>query len=426
MTLLCFRCDRRVSGRPGGPCPSCGAELVVEGPRRPRPDRHELGSPVAEDGTARVSEPGSGGERRPRGPRSVVGLVVALALVGGVLVVRSWVPGEPDAPVAPPVDQVSEPLGGRLVYVAEGDRPAERRLWVVNLATGTKRRGPVVGDVLDLVDLSEVHPGWLGVEVAGADGSVLALALRGLDAASVTTPLARGELVAWGPGGQSLAVATRSRTRQGCRGVRIDLVSVRTGSIERGRAATGVCGPLLTLGRSAVASYFTAETSGGVDTFFSGSVGVPHLLFGNTRMLSASPLAQFLVTAPAARAEVGTDELLYLAWRGRGGPLPVRLGPEPLEPEAVVAWSSDGSFVALVGTVAGEPGLYVVTAGSGSGVREPDLVSAGEVLDATFATDGTLFVARRGEIRMYRDGRLEALALPAGAPPPAGPVAWLP
>jgi len=27
---------------------------------------------------------------------------------------------------------------------------------------------------------------------------------------------------------------------------------------------------------------------------------------------------------------------------------------------------------------------------------------------------------------MYRDGRLEELALPAGSPPPAGPVAWLP
>jgi hypothetical protein len=53
-------------------------------------------------------------------------------------------------------------------------------------------------------------------------------------------------------------------------------------------------------------------------------------------------------------------------------------------------------------------------------------VRVGEVLDATFADDGALYLADGDLIRVWREGRLTTLALPRDAPPPAGPVVWMP
>jgi hypothetical protein len=391
------------------------------------PTATRAGPPDPRDDDLALAAPGPTAERRVAPAASVAALAVLAALV---LVPRLW-PGASGGTRVPPephlgaVDRPAEALDGRLAYVAE-DATGERRLWVLDLSAGTARRGPAVGDVVDLVDLSEAHDGWLGVEVTGPGGSHRALALPALDPDTEPLPIARGDRLAWGPGGRTLAAATEARTGDGCRDVAIDLVTVSTGAVQRGRPRPEVCGPLLSLGRSAVATYFSSRTADGVDTFFSGTVGIPHLLFGNTRMLSASPLGQFLVTAPAEREEVGAGELLYLAWRGRGGPLPVRLGTLPVDLERVVAWSRDGALVAFVGRVEERAALYVLRAGSGSAVREPVHVTAGEALDATFASDGSLFVVGDGSIHVWRDGRLGRLLLPGRAPAPSGPVVWQP
>jgi hypothetical protein len=207
----------------------------------------------------------------PRRPSRAVAGVVVITLVGLVIGLRAWEPERAPSVAPGSVSDVAAPPAGRLAYVAAHDDG--QRLWVVDLASGAVRPGPEVEDVLDLVDLSEAHARWLGVETSTAGGSVRAIAFRGLDREVEATTLARGERIAWGPGGASLVVAADVPTAGRCRHIRIDLVTVRTGGIQRGRDAD-VCGPLLSLGRSAAATYFTAETEDGIGTFFSGTIGV--------------------------------------------------------------------------------------------------------------------------------------------------------
>lgn len=154
-------------------------------------------------------------------------------------------------------------------------------------------------------------------------------------------------------------------------------------------------------------------------------------MFDDVAMISASPPGAFLfddasLDTGAKQGDRGPDETL-LGWQGVGGPIVVGRGSDPLIIERVLAWSPDGAEVALIGSVGATSGVFRLDAGSGTGVREPELVvRSPDVLDATFGVDGSLYLTRHDEILVARDGSIARLPLPSGARGHAGPVLWIP
>jgi hypothetical protein len=309
--------------------------------------------------------------------------------------------------------------------VVAGD-VGDESIWVLDLASGGSQRGPRVPDrVLELVDVSAAEVGAIGIERRLPDGRTGAAVISAVERDAAPERLGRGDLVAWGPDGRSVVFATNRPRSGGCSRVRIRLVAVRTHVEGWALDDPGFCGPVVSISRSAAATYFTAPSGDRTGVYLTGSVGVPHLMFVELEIVSASPPGAFLLSptdGPAPRP----DETL-LGWQGVGGPLTVGSEEDPLIVDRVLAWSPDGAEVALVGSVGATSGVFRLDAGSGTGVREPELVvRTPDVLDAAFGTDGALFLTRADELLVARDGAVSRLPLPAGARGLAGPVLWIP
>ena len=93
------------------------------------------------------------------------------------------------------------------------------------------------------------------------------------------------------------------RAAAGCAPVRISLVTVLTEKIEWALDDPGFCGPVLSLSRSAAATYFTAASGDRLSVYLTGSVGVPHLMFDGVGVISAKPPSAFLLAPDAADLE---------------------------------------------------------------------------------------------------------------------------
>ncbi len=408
---ICFRCEwrgRAVRRR----CPSCGATL-----HRPRGRDARVDS--AEDAPGRRS---GGFSRAPRGV--AFGLAVVLALASVVTI-------ELLAADDPPPEASSTDLGsGTLVYlVAAGEGPAS--LWLFDLSTGVVQPGPVVPRRTEqLVDLSGAGHGWVGLEHRARRGRVVAAAVEGLGAAADVVRLGRGDLVAWGPRGASLVFARNGRHgSHGCAPVRISLVNVVSRTERWALDDPGFCGPVLALSRSAAATYFTAASGDRLSVYLTGSVGVPHLMFEGLGMISAAPPSAFLLAN--GRGSVGGEARLrprtLLGWKGIGGPVAVGRDGEDLVLRRILAWSPDGARAAVVGSVGGRRGVFVLEAGSGADPRTPSYVMApASGVDATFDAEGRLYLSVGGRIVVVRDSSRADLPLPRGAPRPTGPIVWIP
>jgi hypothetical protein len=413
---VCFRCDWQGRARTRT-CPSCGAPLY-------RPDREDVvRAPDAFDlDEARVGEVAS---RRPgvRGLSVAIAVAVAIATVGSIQLFAA-VSETASTPV--PEDVVRS---GAIVYAVDGRGGST--LWMVDLLVGTGRPGPSIPTgTSELVDLSATAPGWIGVERQVRDRTVAAV-VRGTFTDADIDRLGSGDLIAWGPGGRSLVFVRNGRIeRAGCAPVRIRLVTVLTEKVEWALDDPGFCGPVLSLSRSQAATYFSAASGDRLSVYLTGSVGVPHLTFEGVGMLSASPPAAFLLrpdasprTSSGASREAGT----LLGWKGVGGPVTVGDGEHDLTVDRVLAWSSDGARVALVGTMGARSGVFVMFAGSGTGPRVPRYVMpAGRTIDGTFDAEGRLYLATDGAIYVTRDGDPAKVALPEEMPPPTGPIVWIP
>jgi hypothetical protein len=405
---VCFRCDWQ-GRRLGRTCPDCGAALFrASDPVVPHAsgDDPELARP----------EPREHGRARPTGPasRMAPAVVAALAIVA-VATFELVVPDERDA--ASSASSSEPPDRGRLVFVAEtGERDV---MWLMDLRSGASFRGPPVPPgIVELVDVA----GALGVERRGSDGRTGVSMLRGLEPEAALERVGRGDLVAWAPDGDSVVFVRNRSGHDGCSRVRIRLVSLPTRRVGWALDDPSFCGPVVSISRSAAATYFTAPSGDRVGVYLTGTVGVPHLIFDEMTMVSAYPPAAFLLDDPDAEVTGAT----LLGWRGVGGPMSVGRGDEPLVINRVLAWSLDGSEVALVGSIGATSGVFRLDAGSGTGVREPELVvRSPDVLDATFGVDGSLFLTRPEEILLAREGSITRLPIPSGARS-VGPILWMP
>jgi hypothetical protein len=410
---VCFRCDWQ-GRRRGRTCPNCGAELFRASDR----DVHRR------DASDDVE--GSAGDRRDRwgGSHAALAVVLALAVVG-VAAFELLFADDPDPASGPSNERLA--AGGRLVVVAGAGR--DESIWLLDLASGGSQRGPLVPDrVLELVDVSAAEAGAIGIERRLPDGRTGVAVLSAVERDAAPERLGRGDLVAWGPDGRSVVFATNRSRSGGCSRVRIRLVAVRTHEEGWALDDPGFCGPVVSISRSAAATYFTAPSGDRTGVYLTGSVGVPHLMFDEVAIVSASPPGAFLL-APSGSGDAPETALdgTLLGWQGVGGPLMVGRGDDPLIVDRVLAWSPDGAEVALVGSVGATTGVFRLDAGSGTGVREPELVlRSPDVLDATFGMDGSLFLTRPAEILVARDGSISRLPLPGGARGLAGPVLWIP
>jgi hypothetical protein len=382
--------------------------------RRSSDAAFEAEAPVAGLRTSRTD--------RPRVGAAVI--VAALAIVAVVSVETVF--GDRTPSVRTPDGQ--RPASGTLLFLARSD-DGSASLWLFDPAAGAVRPGPAVPRAtVDLVDVSGAAAGWVGLERVTADRGRGVSVLQGVDPGADALALGRGDLVAWGPGGASLVFARNGRkAAAGCVPVRIRLLRVLTQKVEWALDDPGFCGPVLSLSRSAAATYFTAASGDRLSVYLTGSVGIPHLMFEGLAMLSASPPSAFLLSPDRPAGRSSPADRTLLGWKGIGGPVTVGSGGDALSVDRVLAWSPDGAEVALVGSLGSVRGVFILEAGSGERVREPRfLMPAGAQIDATFDRDGRLYLAVDGRILAERRGSVTTLTLPEGAPPPAGPIVWIP
>lgn len=412
---VCFRCDWQGTTR-GRECPSCGAPVY----RRPREPEHFLAADTAPERDERP--------RRsvPPGASIGVALVLALAIVIAIELFPDTAGSSRAAGARHDRAASDAPVrAGSLVYLTGSDR-----LWIADLHAWGAGPGPRVPDgTRELVDLSGVAPGWLGIERAREGRRVSAAVVRGLGVDADIVGLGRGDLVAWGPDGTSLVFARNGHAEGGCAPVRINLITVSTGHEEWALDDPGFCGPVLSLSRSSAATYFTSASGDRLAVYLTGAVGVPHLMFDGLGVLSAAPPSGFLLSARTAQGTL--DERpsrgTLLGWKGIGGPITVGDGTDALTVERILSWSADGSRVAIVGALGDRQGVFVLEAGAGTGPRVPRFVMpGGRTTDATFDDSGGLYLSVDGRIFVDRGGVLSNLELPDGAPPPAGPIVWIP
>jgi hypothetical protein len=412
---VCFRCDWQGAAR-GRACPTCGAPLYRR-PREPEPFIDDRARP------GRLDRP-----RRSMPPEVSIGvaLVLAVAVVAAIELFPEPA-ASPGAAGHVPAVSGARVRPGSLVYLTASDG-----LWVVDLQTGGGGPGPrVPAGTRELVDLSGAGPGWIGIERVRNGPRVSAAVVRGVDADADLEGLGRGDLVAWGPSGTSLVFARNGHQEDGdCAPVRINLVTVATTREEWALDDPGFCGPVLSLSRSSAATYFTSASGDRLSVYLTGAVGVPHLTFDGLGALSAAPPSAFLLNAHAAQGTLDDRPSrggTLLGWKGIGGPIAVGDGTHPLIVERILTWSADGSRVALVGALGEREGVFVLSAGAGTGPRVPRFVmGGGRTMDATFDASGGLYVAVNGRILVDRGGVLTRVRLPEEAPAPAGPVVWIP
>lgn len=428
---ICLRCDWEGRAR-GDACPSCGAPLFrlsVAGEReaRPRaPTTPAERTPHTEEPLA--SEPAA---RGPARPFTVLGLLAAttlgLALLWSVAFGKGVEPvGRPEAgaPATPRFDR------GQIVYVvAEGNRD---RLYTFDLVSRVVTRGPLLaGRVEEL--LRARFGGGVVVTLRRPGGILEALRLRSLSVRDGTAAvLGRGEIVAWGPGGQFLVTAHRGPPGEGChRSVSITHLDLVLMSRERVFARRSFCGDLLGISRDPSTTYLSRLTGARVGVYFV-SVGRLRRLISGYALLAVSPAGDMLLTPSggssspeAGRPPEAGGTVLY--WRGRGGPIPIGDGERRLIVSRVVAWSPDGSGAIVEGTLEGPSSLFAIATAPES-VRQPPqlIVPVSGMAGAAYSDPGVTYLVVDESLYAYVEGVLTPVDLPGDAPVPSGPVAWLP
>jgi hypothetical protein len=272
------------------------------------------------------------------------------------------------------------------------------------------------------------------------DGTLQGSVLRFLASGDRAVPLVRGDLVSWGARGASVVVAHRGSLRDGCREVSIGSVRLVPSIRQRDLFRPHLCGDVLSIGRDALTTFFTLERRGRIHTFFAG-YHRSHLVLRDHAMVSVS-LASDLIVVPAASVPVSVSDLsgrpdafppqldgasLFFLGLGDNGPIPYGVGGESFGISRVMAWSVDSLAAIVDGRLGDQRGLYLVDGGPGDGIDRPFYLGpSGTDSFATFSEGGVGIVVRGGRFSLVRDGRVNTLRVPAGAPAPQGPIVWIP
>lgn len=340
------------------------------------------------------------------------------------------------------------PLSGKLVFgVAPMDPDGEGRLFVYDLSGGRAVVGPVVPDLRNILELrtSDAGPGWL-VFVAGLpDGGEAAYVLKGMDPGTEPVLLAQGADASFGADATTVVVSSSRRVAEEgpCihRRVTITMVEVASGRSEPVHREVVRCGDVTSVAAVGTGR-LSARVGAGADVLFTRvAEGADLLRVTEDRvrtvlpgflLISASPSGDPLIVSrwlggseavrpdlhPAVLYRTSPDELVELAIEGFH-----------LQVERVLAWSGTGDRAAVLGTVGGRRGIWLLNTEAGSERRVPIPVGPeleASVPGASFSTEGALFAVAGDEVFARVEGKTFELLLPSMATPPSGPVVWLP
>jgi hypothetical protein len=423
---VCLRCDWQGEIEALA-CPDCGTPLyrdpvrgTATGPLRTMPIRPES-----------ADDPGLAAAPHRRGPFAVAGAITVLLATAAFLWIRS---NTPEA-------KITDSLSGTIVY-AEDLGDGGSRLWRWDLAAGTAVPGPWVRDPVELVDARGANDGWIGVTSRVSRTELRASVLRLLDPAERAVPLVRGDLIGWGTDGENVVAAVRSPVDDDCRR-RVTVRSVQLRPLRRERQFSDeLCGDLLSVGRAGVVTYFTVQRRNDVRIVYV-SVGLARPVLNDFAMIGVSPAGDLLVVPasvlppqPIAPLGVRIDRDrpptgvfgTALFFRGLDtSPIPYGRGEDRFQIDRIMAWTQDGLTALVAGRLGDRTGLYEIDGGPGGGLRPPRLVGRIDGLTwASYADDGTVFVASERGISIVGDGRLLPLDVPASAGEPSGPIVWIP
>jgi hypothetical protein len=405
---VCLRCDWTGSTRSRA-CPSCEAPLFREatssGPRR-RFERRRRQPP---------GEPSPGAAEPPVSPRrrdalGIVALLVALAVA--VAVIQRGSPSE--APSQPAASGVAG-LQGVLLYTAP-DQISDR-LWIWNLETDAVARGPRVQAPLELIDAYR-YPGTVGVVSSSPVGGEKASSVRFFGENDKPTPLVEGDAVAWAPGGRVVQAVARSSA---CGPIALRTYLLGGDGINEGSTRTDVCGEIRDLWRDEHTAHIRVGTSR------KETIVRLELAGGTLSPVLSGQAWRFATTAGQALLLAGTcgQERCLVPfpddrWYEADG--------YPLRPESFLATSRDATTAYVLGTADGVRGVYAIEVDSRLDPGQVTLVLPTEGADvrATPTHLDGLLIARDGAVVLVRpDGTAEALHVPEGSPPPAGPILWV-
>jgi hypothetical protein len=368
-------------------------------------------------------------EGRVRRGRALLGGILGIALLGalpfvfGRLQSREAIPNPQDARIegsAPSSPFPAEPpSAGRLVYVAdEPGRPDGQRLWVLDLSTGSVAAGPAFENAGGPYELRGAGPAGSWPVLIRHGPESVALVFEDLSSDGAPVEIARASLISLASDGSVLLVAKPdpgAATPCPEPTYRLSVVGVETGGEVESFSGRLPCG------RLSAATLYASRIP--VVTLVRGtSLHVAMLAADGAQELFRGVVAGWTggrYLFPVRRSQV-------LVWPGGGALRPLVTGARLAG--AVLASSADGRYVAVEGRIGEEEGIWVVDVPAGTARllpvrREPPLA---ELSAATFDAEDQLFAAGPAAIVAQRGSTLVPIRLPAGAPPPVGPVAWLP
>ena len=439
MNATCLRCDWQ-GDTEAKACPSCGAPLF-RAPRRPP-------APITQDdgggrlGTSRPPSP----DRAPSEARApatsarsvflVVGVVFAVLLF---VVSRG---GPDDRTAGPPAvaGTVSTP-GGLLVY-AVSDGHGAARLWLWELGSDRFRKGPLVREPSEIVNVATPAYGWLGLTAPLGGGVHEASVLGSLAPDAKPRPLGRGDIVTWAGHGDSVVLVDRGPLLDDCRRA-VTITSVRMRGERQVILHRELCGDVLSAGRTTIGYFLTVDGPLSTDVVGAGYPDAGLLLrdhgvigIAPDGTMIVTPSTEFVPAVVATRPVAGDYDPPPLRIAGaaslfrqfRGPPVPLLVRGVALRVDRVLAWAPDGKSALVVARLGGDrPGLWsvplaIVEGGSASARYLADVRG---VTAAAYASDGTAFVVTDERLWTFRHRSLEPIDVPAGAPAPNGPLAWI-
>jgi hypothetical protein len=253
------------------------------------------------------------------------------------------------------------------------------------------------------------------------------------------TPILTGDLIAWGPRGDSVVAVHRGPERPICRR-RISIVWAKLVPAlrERQYLAPNLCGDVWSVGRDENVTYFTLVRGGRMDIVYAGIRRV-HEVLDRHALISVSPLSDLVVVDGDAFQAVGkgplrpdgepsevTGAALFFRGLPRHHAIAFGSGGVRFALDRVLAWSPNALTAIVSGRLGPRTGVFELRAGPGPGPRPPHYLGPDPgIAYAAYTATETAFVETADGLFLDRAGSLVPLAPPPGAPAIAGPIAWI-
>ena len=119
---------------------------------------------------------------------------------------------------------------------------------------------------------------------------------------------------------------------------------------------------------------------------------------------------------------------MYYPGPGLPRPAMISLHHQPLFVNELLAWSTDGNVVYVLGSIGGVHGVFALTVGPRPRPSTPSLVfgTSSTSVAASITVTNDLYVLADGTVRFVHEGEVATvLSLPPGAPEPGGPLLWV-